>query len=75
MSLCRVQSINWSGKTRWPGAISSFSEPTAVVAIIWVQPSSFKAQMFALLLTLVGTIWCFFPCRAKIATGMPFKVP
>lgn len=46
-SLLVVLSMNWSGKTRCPGFISSRSEPTAVGARMCVAPSSLSAQMLA----------------------------
>ena len=74
-SLFFVKSINWSGKTRWPGSISSRREPTAVAASICVQPNSFNAQMLALKFTWDGLMVCSLPWRAKMAICTPSICP
>ena len=40
-TLPRVRSMNWSGSTRWPGAMSCLRLPTALTAISRRTPSVF----------------------------------
>ena len=43
----KVRSMNWSTRTRCPGAYSSFREPTAEIETMSVTPARFIASMFA----------------------------
>ena len=43
----RVRSMNWSGTTTWPGAISSRRLPTALTASTQSAPSDLSAQTLA----------------------------
>src|SRR3989344_322022 len=72
---CFVLSINWSGKIKSPGFTYSLKDPHAVVAIIWVQPCSCNAQIFARKGTCVGIIEWFFPCLDKNTTSTPCILP
>lgn len=66
-----VRSMIWSGMTKWPGAISSRSEPTAENATMAWTPMCFRAAMLARPGTSVGVMVCARPWREMKAMSAP----
>ena len=57
--------MNWSGTTKWPGAISARRLPTALTEIIRSTPNFFMANIFARKLISVGSQRWPLPWRGK----------
>jgi hypothetical protein len=71
----KVRSMNWSTKTKLPGASSARSEPTAESDRISVTPERFRASMLARKLSSLGGIGWPRPWRGRNTICWPSSSP